>query len=107
MPFSARWWAIPLVTSCPPRSTLSVACGSANPSKIGTALVMPPPLAKAIEASLHAEVKERPRDATMMQNTELYYNTEFGEWCEAANLIHGVEVRAAAIVGPDQFCLSS
>ena len=55
-------------------------------------LVMPTPLAKLIKASLHAEVKERPRDAEAMMGPS-YTRTEFGKWCEEANLIRGAEVR--------------
>ena len=62
-------------------------------------LVMPPPLAEMVTASLHAEVKERPHDAK-----KIWYS-KFGEWCEAANLIRDVEVCATAILSPSSFQL--
>ena len=56
-------------------------------------LTMPPPLLDAVERSLSTDVAERPRDATTMLDED-GGSTEFGDWCESANSIGDIEVRA-------------
>ena len=54
-------------------------------------LVMPPPVLEILEASLHEEVAERPRDAEAMVGK--YRRTEFGKWCDSVGGIEEVRAR--------------
>jgi hypothetical protein len=56
-------------------------------------LVVPPRVLKVMEASLHADVAERPRDAAAMMGR--YGRTEFGKWCDSIR-VGADEVRARA-----------
>ena len=56
-------------------------------------LVVPPSVLKVMEASLHADVAERPRDAAAMMGP--YARSEFGEWCDSIR-VGADEVRARA-----------
>ena len=55
-------------------------------------LVIPPPVLEILEASLHEEVAERPRDADAMMG-DIYDRTEFGEWCDSVSGIEEVRAR--------------
>ena len=58
-------------------------------------LVVPPRVLKVMEASLHADVAERPRDAAAMMEEENYDRTKFGEWCDSIR-VGADQVRARA-----------
>ena len=56
-------------------------------------LVVPPCVLKVMEASLHADVAERPRDAAAMMGR--YERPEFGKWCHSIRVgAHQVRARA-------------
>ena len=57
-------------------------------------LVVPPRVLEVMEASLHADVAERPRDAAAMMKKG-YRRSEFGEWCDSIR-VGADEVRARA-----------
>ena len=57
-------------------------------------LVVPPRVLKVMEASLHADVAERPRDAAAMMGAG-YGRTEFGKWCDSIR-VGADQVRARA-----------
>ena len=53
-------------------------------------LVMPPPVLEMLEASLHEEVAERPRDAgdgggDARRRIRADDRTEFGKWCDSVS----------------------
>ena len=58
-------------------------------------LVVPPHVLEVMEASLHADVAERPRDAAAMMEHEYYRRSEFGEWCDSIR-VGANQVRARA-----------
>ena len=58
-------------------------------------LVVPPRVLEVMEASLHADVAKRPRDAAAMMGDEYYGRTEFGKWCDSIR-VGADEVRARA-----------
>ena len=55
-------------------------------------LVMSPPMLEMLEAILHEEVGERPRDARAMMGPR-YRRTEFGKWCDSVSGIEEVRAR--------------
>ena len=57
-------------------------------------LVVPPCVLKVMEASLHADVAKRPRDAAAMMGPS-YDRTEFGKWCNSIR-VGADQVRARA-----------
>ena len=57
-------------------------------------LVVPPRVLKVMEASLHADVAERPRDAAAMMKKG-YRRSDFGEWCDSIR-VGANQVRARA-----------
>ena len=58
-------------------------------------LVVPPSVLKVMEASLHADVAERPRDAAAMMKKDEWNRTEFGQWCYSIRVgAHQVRTRA-------------
>ena len=58
-------------------------------------LVVPFPVLNVMEASLHADVAERPRDAAAVLMESRYDRTEFFEWCDSIR-VGANQVRARA-----------
>ena len=91
----------PLLSAAPPGVKVTVGVKAKLRNTVReqlSMLVMPPPVLEMLEAILHEEVGERPRDARAMMG-QRYRRTEFGKWC---NRVSGIdEVRARGDRGSD------